>query len=84
MGAAVRSCNPRNVWGLASARCGDWVPYLPTWRAAVRFFIGFVRRTWPGARTPWDLHGYCPGCPWPETVARWMHSWGFAAQVRYR
>lgn len=63
--------NPKNGWGLSSCGSGWYVPFFRTWRQAFDFYARYIRRQWPDARTPYDLHDYsaCDACWGPKTVA---------------
>jgi len=67
------SGNRWNGWGMGSCSA-SWVPYLPTLKYAFHFYGTYIRSTWPGARTPYDLHGYC-GCgdvAWGNKTVAWV------------
>lgn len=74
----------RNVWGLGA--CGRaWnVPSFRNWVQAINYFIRFVERLWPDARTPYEFYGYCNGCEqeWGNDVAKYMHIYNGNARVR--
>lgn len=82
-GDAACSSNPRNIWGLNSCSGGYFihgpVPQFPTWASAFDYFASFVQERWPGARTVWDLVGYC-GCgtaAWGNRTFSFMARLGF-------
>jgi hypothetical protein len=85
LGVAACPGNRFNVWGLGS--CGSaWTPpTFRSWHGAIVYFARFIRRTWPHARTPWELYGYAADVQgsWAPGVAGWMRSWGFPAVVGY-
>lgn len=65
--------NRWNGWGMGSCSA-SWVPFLPTLRYAFHFYGTYIRATWPSARTPYDLHGYC-GCgdqAWGDKTVAWI------------
>ena len=88
-GAAPCSSNPRNVWGLGSC-LASWVPRFGSAREAAAFFARWFRSRFAGARTPYDLHGYCvtssgADCPgWADKVAWNMRALGFGEGLDYR
>ena len=89
-GAAACRTNRFNAAGLGS--CGSaWTPpYFRSWAHFYDYFARMIRRQWPSARSPWDMHGYCVDahgndCPtWPGKVAGFMRRlFGVGPGVRY-
>jgi hypothetical protein len=80
--------NPRNGWGLGSCSSAWRAPHFATWEQSFTYFARHVRRLWPSARTPYDLHGYC-GCgsaAWGSRTIAWIHQLfgsGVPTGVRY-
>lgn len=75
LGAAGCSGNPRNIWGIGACNRAWTVPYFPDWKSAVGYYARFIKRTWPKARTVYELHGYCPPCGsygWGSKTLAWM------------
>jgi hypothetical protein len=73
----------RNLWGLNSCQSGNFihgpVPQFRDYREAFTYFARFVHERWPGARTVYDLVGYC-GCgtsAWGNATSSWMARLGF-------
>lgn len=76
--------NPRNIWGLGACGAAWHEPYFETWKEAFNYMARFLKRTWPGARTVHDLHGYCTCGGWSAKVAYYMaHFWGKGPSLRY-
>ena len=81
--------NPRNVWGLASCKRGYGIPYFTSWRQAIRFQAGLLRRGWlsKGVRDVYTIgSSYCPPCGngWGAKVGWLMRSLGGPVRVTYR
>ncbi|HXJ67911.1 MAG TPA: hypothetical protein VNM39_03335 [Verrucomicrobiae bacterium] len=73
----------RNLWGLNSCHSGNFihgpVPAFRDFREAFTYFARFVHERWPGARTVYDLVGYC-GCgtaAWGNRTSTFMARMGF-------
>ncbi len=84
-GAAPCASNRFNAYGLAN--CGSiWgVPAFRSWRDSYLFMGRFLSSRWPGARTPFDFHGYaaCSSC-WGSKTEWWMRArFGVGPEVRY-
>lgn len=76
--------NRRNIWGLGACGRAWHPPHFSTWRQAYNYYAHFLRRTWPRARTVYDLHGYCECGGWAAKVASLMRShYGAGPGVRY-
>lgn len=71
----------KNIWGLNSCHTGNFihgpVPNFPTWASAFDYFASFVQERWPGARTVWDLDGYCQCFGWGNRTSSFMARLGF-------
>ena len=88
-GAAPCRSNPRNVWGLASCKRGYGIPVFRSWRQAVRFQAGLLRRGWlsKGVRDVYTIgRSYCPPCKnkWGADVGWFMRDLGGTTKVTYR
>lgn len=66
--------NPRNIWGLGACGRAWKPPYFATWKQAYHYYARFLRRTWPKARTVYDLRGYCECGGWAAKVASLMRA----------
>lgn len=84
LGRELCNNNPKNIWGLASCTNSWPVPYFETWREAFHFFGRFLVKTWPGARTPHDFHGYAASSTWAYKTTYFMRAlFGVGPSVRY-
>lgn len=81
-GAAACRSNRFNAYGLSSCGTGWRVPAFRSWRESYRFMARFLSSRWPGARTPYDFHGYalCDAC-WGRKTSQHMLELGFPATV---
>lgn len=63
-----------NGWGVASCGAAWADPGFTSYRQAFDWYARYIRRQWPSARTPYDLHNYC-GCgdiAWGNKTVAWI------------
>jgi hypothetical protein len=85
IGEAACGYGGYNAWGLGNC-AGAWnVPTFHSWYEAIPWWMRYVRKNWPSARTPYDFYGYAASTSsWGNSVSEHVRSrFGVTARVRY-